>query len=308
MKTENEAQPKVSVLVTTYFRNEYLKKCLESVEAQEYPHIETIVIDDSGKQHAHRVCEEFDVQYIGLEANQGQNAARNNAFKTADGEYTQFLDDDDQLSPKKIEKQVRFLERHNKYEVVYCGRRMESGFEEHPDSDLSGDTLEGILAFDNAPCVTSTLLIDTEVLEDIMPLPEYEASSDLPLKIELARRTKFGIIDELLVLAGEPSRSMGTNPLNIEYRWQTLDDYSDLYDSMPSHVKRFAIADTYQKSGRRRIEGEIWSVGAIADFARALYYKPERSVRDVAELIISLGGRPTYQLASHASNRLRAKN
>ncbi|OYR41434.1 hypothetical protein DJ75_14110 [Halorubrum sp. Eb13] len=52
--------PTISVIITTYYRNELLTEAIESILAQEYEPVELIVVDDSGVGHAEPVTERYD--------------------------------------------------------------------------------------------------------------------------------------------------------------------------------------------------------------------------------------------------------
>jgi glycosyltransferase involved in cell wall biosynthesis len=107
--------PKVSVVVPSYNAAAWLTATLESVLAQTYPReaIEIIVVDDASQddsaQIARAVFERHNApaHVLKLEKNGGVSAARNAGWKLASGEWIQFLDGDDLLSPHKIETQVR---------------------------------------------------------------------------------------------------------------------------------------------------------------------------------------------------------
>lgn len=99
--------PLVSVIITTYYRNELLREAIDSVKRQTYKPIEIIVVDDSGEEIAKEVVKEYDVTYIPKRKNEGQIAAWNSGISRCHGDFIQFLDDDDQLLETKIEKQVQ---------------------------------------------------------------------------------------------------------------------------------------------------------------------------------------------------------
>lgn len=111
----------VSVVVATYKREAELKKALESLAEQTYPHIEIILVDDNGNDEwNHKVSEIVEgfcrcypnvkFEYIANNPNQGSAKARNIGIGLANGYYITFLDDDDVYLPDKIRKQVEFME------------------------------------------------------------------------------------------------------------------------------------------------------------------------------------------------------
>jgi glycosyltransferase involved in cell wall biosynthesis len=114
--------PQVSVIIPTYNRSKLLRLAVESVLAQTYPNVEIIVVDDGSTDDTPSVI----AQYAGRatyirQANAGVSAARNRGFRSASGEYVNFLDDDDLLMPAKLERQVQVLDTRPEIGLVHCG-------------------------------------------------------------------------------------------------------------------------------------------------------------------------------------------
>lgn len=288
-----------SIIVPTYYRDARLREALDSVRSQTYDPIEIIVVDDSGEQYARDDVESADdVEYIAHDVNQGAHAARDTGLQQANGDYVQFLDDDDRLKPEKISKQVEFLQQHDDVGVVYCGLVYEDGARYLPDPAVRGDVLDETLRFYDHPLTTSTMLIDGDSLDEIRPLHRDSAGADdIRMAIELAQRTQFDFIDEVLVTAGRPTDSRGVSWGGVEGRWSILEDYAALYDDSPPEVRRQAMAETYQMQGRRYLEDRLWSLRAIYSFGQALRYATDTSLVHVGEFVSSLAGRPGRQVA-----------
>jgi len=108
--------PLVSVVIPTYNRPEYLKRAIRSVLDQTYSNIEIIVVDDSSDLNLAPLKETFpDITFMKNEQNRGACYSRNRGLQEAKGTYINFLDDDDELFPEKIELQVqKFEESENR--------------------------------------------------------------------------------------------------------------------------------------------------------------------------------------------------
>ncbi|WP_412062439.1 glycosyltransferase [Rubrivirga sp. IMCC45206] len=107
----------VSVIVPLYNRADLIRSAVESVRRQPYRPVELIVVDDgSTDDGADRVeawavdvtSPSFDVQVI-RQANGGAPTARNAGLQASQGEFIQFLDSDDLLTPAKLPAQVEAL-------------------------------------------------------------------------------------------------------------------------------------------------------------------------------------------------------
>lgn len=289
------AKPLVSVVVPTYYRNEWIPKAIESVFDQTYEPVEVIVVDDSGERYAETVAREYDITYIAHEQNRGGNPARNTGIEAAEGEYIQLLDDDDRLEPTKIEKQVALFESNPAVGVVYCGLQQENGNLVYPDERNRGDVLEQALRISALhPCQTGTMLFRGDLLRELYPLKSREAGDDLGLKIRAAARTEFDFVDEILLIKGD---SGGHRSSKIEFSdeiFSIIEEYDHLYDRFDARVRKDALVSAYQSRGTRLVTRRPWSPTATLCFAKALYYDDSTSPEIVGSLLSSLLGRRIY--------------
>ncbi|MBM6619101.1 glycosyltransferase family 2 protein [Bacillus suaedaesalsae] len=116
---ESSELPKVSVIVSTYKRDNSLRKALSSLINQHYNNVEVIIIDDNANEKwnlkvesiVNKVKEQFNgkLAYVQNKKNYGSARSRNIGIKIASGEYITFLDDDDIYLPNKIQKQVEHM-------------------------------------------------------------------------------------------------------------------------------------------------------------------------------------------------------
>lgn len=101
----------VSILVPAYNAAPWIAETLASALGQTHPRCEIIVVDDGSRDdtlaRARAVADAHpDRLRIVSQANAGASAARNHALRLARGEFIQYLDADDLLSPRKIELQL----------------------------------------------------------------------------------------------------------------------------------------------------------------------------------------------------------
>jgi glycosyltransferase involved in cell wall biosynthesis len=104
--------PLVSIIIPVYNSEKHLAECIESALAQTWVNKEIILVDDGSTDNSCLVAEKYadrpKVQVI-RQKNKGAAAARNTGLMAIKGEYVQFLDADDLLSPDKIEAQIATL-------------------------------------------------------------------------------------------------------------------------------------------------------------------------------------------------------
>ncbi|WP_283109325.1 glycosyltransferase family 2 protein [Thomasclavelia spiroformis] len=111
----------ISIVVTLFNKEKYIEKCLKSIAAQSYSHLEVLIIDDGSTDKsvlfAQRVIKN-DVRFkIISKKNGGPASARNYGIDRATGDYIIFIDGDDY-----IDKDFVFnLIRYKKYDLVISG-------------------------------------------------------------------------------------------------------------------------------------------------------------------------------------------
>ena len=288
----------VSVVVPTYYRNDRLRQCLNSVAEQTYEPVEVIVVDGSGDKHAQLVVDD-NVEYVPQKKDEGPHAAREVGARHSNGEYVQFLDDDDQLKPPKIQEQVSLLESSDNLGVAYCGIETEFGDVTLPDPAARGDVLEIALRFDLPPCNTSTMLIRRSVLDPLLPFVNKHGADDIGMKIELARCTEFGFVEAPWVIRGEPSDSLGKSWAAVEGRREILDTDEGLYEKFPKSVRRTALANIHEVTLQRRLEEQFWSLGAILDGYRMVRTAPSPTRKQWGQFLAAPIGKPGYVLLGY---------
>ena len=105
--------PLVSVVIPCWNAARTLGATLESVLAQTWPNIETVVVDDGSTDDSAAVAQRYASRGVVLlreSRNRGQTAALNTGIRRARGDFIQYLDADDLISPNKIEAQMHRLQ------------------------------------------------------------------------------------------------------------------------------------------------------------------------------------------------------
>jgi glycosyltransferase involved in cell wall biosynthesis len=111
---------RVSVIIPTYNRSQLLRQTVESVLAQTYPNIEIIVVDDGSTDDTAAVMGQYIGRVTYIKETHGCGG-RQRGFLVASGEYINFLDHDDLMTPTKIERQVQVLDSRPEIGLVHCG-------------------------------------------------------------------------------------------------------------------------------------------------------------------------------------------
>jgi glycosyltransferase involved in cell wall biosynthesis len=116
--------PLVSILIPAYNAHATLADTITSALAQSWVNKEVIIVDDGSQDQTLAVAQKFagaNVKVV-TQSNQGAAATRNRLAALAQGEYLQWLDADDLLSPDKVANQLAVaLESGSRRTLISCG-------------------------------------------------------------------------------------------------------------------------------------------------------------------------------------------
>jgi glycosyltransferase involved in cell wall biosynthesis len=103
--------PTVTIVTPAYNQGQYLTETIESVLAQDYPHIEYIVLDDGSTDDTPQVLERYAHRLRAIRhPNMGQARTLNAGWALASGHYLGYLSSDDVLYPSAVSSLVRVLQ------------------------------------------------------------------------------------------------------------------------------------------------------------------------------------------------------
>jgi glycosyltransferase involved in cell wall biosynthesis len=111
----NPSQPLVSVLMTVYNREHFIREAIESVLASTFTNFELIITDDGSTDQSVSVAREYEakdkrIRVYQNEKNLGDYVNRNRAAFYAKGKYLKYLDSDDLIYPNGLEMMVSGME------------------------------------------------------------------------------------------------------------------------------------------------------------------------------------------------------
>jgi len=116
--------PKISVIIPTHNRQNFLSRAIESVFSQTFCDFEMLIIDDGSTDQTKEAVKKYivtqpdKIKYF-YQDNKGPSAARNKGIQQASGEYVAFLDDDDEWLPDKLECQITGFSKNKNIGLAY---------------------------------------------------------------------------------------------------------------------------------------------------------------------------------------------
>ena len=201
--------PLVSVVIPMFQSESWIAETLESVAAQTYPLVETIVVDDGSSDSGANLVSGFaesaerPVRLVRT-TNNGVAAARNLGIAESNGAYVALLDADDLWRPEKLESQVAQLEESGSpmctcgYEFFDDLSRRRIGVVRVKDGSTA---LRGWLALEgNGLALASTALIRRQALEDLLRFDSlFSISADLDFALRVGETGHIDALPEVLV-------------------------------------------------------------------------------------------------------------
>jgi glycosyltransferase involved in cell wall biosynthesis len=258
---------KVSAIITTYKRPlEILKRAYSSIKHQTYRNIEIIIVDDSPDTFKERflIKEYFTAEgilYIQHSVNQGACAARNTGIEHATGDAIAFLDDDDEWTEQKIEKQVKCMKESNA-DLVYTNRHYiindDTGTKVVRRSPGHRGKVFDRLMEENFIGSTSFPLIKKCVFSQVGNFDvELKASQDYDMWLRIAQEFNVDYIAEPVCVYHVHSGSGITNNTSnkIQGILSVLEKYKDYYSIHKDKYakRRIALVPNYLKNGNKEL-------------------------------------------------------
>lgn len=285
---------KVSIIVPTYERNEFLERAVKSILEQSYSNLEVIVVDDNldnsaaSKQVVDTINSIGDkrIIYIKTAGKTGGGAARNLGLKFITGDYVAFLDDDDVYLENKIFNQVRFMEE-NKLDFSFQDVFLYS----------TDERLVEFRKLDFCESLDKETLIKKHILHSIAPTSVYMATNQMISKSKgfgevkvgqdfffffncIEAGGKFGYMPGAYVkqyLHNQGRISLGKNKIEGEnFLYEFKKKYFYLLKCSEKRYVKFrhmaVLAFTYYRSGKK--------INALFRFALTFLYSPINSIKE----------------------------
>jgi glycosyltransferase involved in cell wall biosynthesis len=123
MEASREALPPaplVSIVTPSYNQGRFLRRTIESVLGQTYPHIEYHVCDGGSTDESVDVLRSYGDRFAWVsEPDRGQTHAINKGLQQTRGQILAYLNSDDLLLPDTVAKVVRHFQDHPACDLVY---------------------------------------------------------------------------------------------------------------------------------------------------------------------------------------------
>lgn len=188
--------PLVSVVTPSFNTGAYIEDTLRSVEQQDHPRIEHIVLDSGSTDGTVEILARHPGLRLVTPAPQGLSAKMNLGFSLARGDIVCWLSADDYLLPGAIAKAVDAFKRHPQAGMVYCNSLQvdETGVEIGRTRSRQAGASE-MLRHNYVPLESA--FVRREVLERVGPVEDrYPLVQDWDWLIRICKQFPIAWVDD----------------------------------------------------------------------------------------------------------------
>jgi GT2 family glycosyltransferase len=186
-------------------REQTLRQAIESVLGQTLSDFELLVVDDGSSDGSRALARSFYDARVRVECNSrniGQTPTRNRGVELARGRYIAMLDSDDFARPRRLERQVAFLESHPAHAEVgswVCLQDDRTGRTRTKRHPTESREIEAWLPW-RSPISHTSVMIRGEALRQARYDESYVQCQDYDLHIRLSRDAEVGNLPEVLTV------------------------------------------------------------------------------------------------------------
>lgn len=203
-----DGKPLISIIVPVYKVEDYLGRCVDSLLAQTYGHVEVILVDDGSPDGSGRICDDYAARDIRVRVihkeNGGLSSARNAGIDIARGDYLGFVDSDDWVDVHTYEWLLEVAQKED-VKLVCAGRYDFSSWTGEKKVGLcparreviSGEELaKRIFQWDNVDSAAVDKLYHRSLFREIR-YPLGVVSEDIPVTYRVALEAgRVGMLDK----------------------------------------------------------------------------------------------------------------
>ncbi len=188
----------ISIIIPVYNTEDYLDKCLKSIINQTYKNIEIIIIDDGSNDNSKKIIDQYmdkdyRIKYY-YQNNSGVAIARNLGIDKSNGNYIAFIDSDDYIDLKFIEKMYATIKDDDIFAICGTIDVLENGDKIYNKINQNLiETFRGIARYRRL--INKKILINSKI-----KFSNLKISEDLEFysKLMIYNNMKYSIVNECL--------------------------------------------------------------------------------------------------------------
>jgi len=293
--------PLVSVLMSVYNGEKYLREAIDSILGQTFRNFEFIIIDDGSTDATLKIIQSYNDARIVMisRENKGLVVSLNEGIDIARGKYIARQDADDKSKPQRLSKQIKYLDSHPNCTVVgtYIHEIDDHGGDFYR-TVLSNDVVDGSLEIALArynPLAHGSILMRAETVRRIGGYNiEFWPAEDYELWSRLVIYGRLAVIPEKLYIYRVNTAGISFSNQNLQRKKVTLiqQEVIDRLTFLPNEKYTVSIEDKkYVLKKLLRNPGTTSLVKQIQILTFKQNYKPKVLITSTAS---SIGGGEVY--------------
>lgn len=284
----------VTMLLAVYNGERFLRTAIESVLAQTYSDFRFLIVDDCSTDQSARLAESYAdprIEVMRLPKNVGQTAALNLGLKRASTRWIARMDADDYSAPRRLEEQMKALERSP---GIHCVGTAAWEFSDDPKvvhnvvRRPEGEAKIRRAALLGQGIIHGSIVIERQPLLEAGGYDErYRYASDRELFIRFLKKYRAINLPEALV-------GCRRTPAQDSYSLKAADEYIDIF-------LRMLEGDGYAGEERKILRDGLsysyifradWLLAhgryreGLGDIARSFRTRPSRTVRTLVGKLV----------------------
>lgn len=200
-------KPRISVLMTVYNCQKYLKTSIDSILDQSFRDFEFIIVDDGSTDGSKKIIEDYkqkDTRIVALRNKHNIRTSRalNKGLSVAKGKYVVRMDADDWSYPDRFQKQYSYMQKHPKVGVSggaieICDEKLKViNKRKYPLSDKAARKT----IFRYSPFAHPATIWNAKIMKKVGGYNEnIPLSQDYELYFRMGRLAKFGNLNSLIL-------------------------------------------------------------------------------------------------------------
>lgn len=221
--------PKISIVTPAYNCAAYIRRCIESVTAQQYPNFEHIIVDGGSQDDTVEILKQYPHLVWVSEKDDGEANALNKGIKMATGEIVCWLNADDFMASVVLLPIGREFSAHPDWELVYGKTEMVTphGAILWSKQSLPNASLRTLVRWWEHTTMPHqpSMYFRKKLLDRVGPINEQlHFSIDLELWLRCAVETRLHYVDAVLSCATQrmDCKSEGTGPDQVKSHWKVV--------------------------------------------------------------------------------------
>lgn len=235
----------ISIVVTSYNYQKYIKDTINSVINQTYQNWELIVIDDASTDLSAEIIKEFAkndnrIKFIQNQENIGLKNSLLKAVKSASGEWIAFLESDDLWTENYLEKKVDIINSNKHFGFIFndvelFGEKSSKKFAKTKGAFPRSMFYE--FGINNPVLTLSSVMLKKNLLGLIDFNTPIDKLLDWYIYIQLARITDFYYIPKKLTRWRQHSQSYISKDNKCKFKFANISAYSQVLKKEPFNIK-----------------------------------------------------------------------